>query len=145
MLFTMELIMKLWLINFETWLYNNTGKGSKLTQSIYDYWDIKNGTRSVHSQPCVYDEHCILNIWWKCWYFHTGLGWYVCYLLTVLCPFWQATWRAVCPMTSSTSTLVTCCTRSWSSSVRPFAVDLEEEKEGRKRMRKRDVVKHKHK
>lgn len=40
--------------------------------------------------------------------------------LTVLCPFWQATCRAVCPMASSTSTLDTCWTRSCSSSVRPF-------------------------
>ena len=45
---------------------------------------------------------------------------YNVYFLTVLCPFWQATCRAVCPMASSTSTLVTCWTRSWRSSVRPF-------------------------
>lgn len=65
MLFTMELIMKLWLINFETWLYNNTGKGSKLTQSFYDFWDIKSDTCSVHSQPCVSDEH---------WTFYGNVG-----------------------------------------------------------------------
>lgn len=40
--------------------------------------------------------------------------------LTVLCPFWQATCKAVCPIASSTSTLDTCCTRSCSSSVLPF-------------------------
>lgn len=39
---------------------------------------------------------------------------------TVLCPFWQATCSAVCPIASSTSTSLTCCTRSWRSSVRPF-------------------------
>jgi hypothetical protein len=65
MLFTMELIMKLWLINVETWLYNNTGKGSKWTQSIYDYWYIKSDTCSVHSQPCVYDEN---------WTFYGNVG-----------------------------------------------------------------------
>lgn len=44
----------------------------------------------------------------------------VCGFPTVLCPFWQATCKAVWPMASSTSTLDTCCTRSWRSSVLPF-------------------------
>lgn len=44
-------------------------------------------------------------------------------MLTVLCPFWQATWRAVWPMASSTSTLDTCWTRSWRSSVRPLTAN----------------------